>query len=437
MKQAAHHPSQEELEALFVNNAELDQITAYLNRFNPIRVMRMEGMEIRHSAILAWLLDPIENHGFGDAFLRAFLAQALRGAENAVLTALDVSQADLRDAEIQREKRNIDLFVSSPSNGWAFIIENKFHSKQSNGQLAKYLERAEEDAKDAKLPFKHQGIFLTLNEEAPSADVAEKYVTLRYADVCKILGALMAANQTRMGSEVQQFLNHYLEVIRDATDMNDEQTDMETLARQLYRSHKKAIDFIMEHGVSTEFTFAVDQVFGEGLDYGDKAKAEGIQVMYHWSNQSKFSFVPTAWVDALGGEESKPWTGCENWWAGFPIICWFQLNTKEDGVKGALFLYAEVGPIEDPADRRHLIESIRQCAKGKQEKQIKFGANATKSEAKFSRFLDGNSTSIADVGDAEAIEAGIRKLLQDFGAVFKAVEPVLIEFAEYVAADDD
>ncbi len=437
MTQAAHHPSQDELEALFVNNAGLDRITAYLNRFNPIRVMRMEGMEIRHSAILAWLLDPIENHGFGDAFLRAFLAQALRGAGSPVLTALDVSQADLRDAEIQREKRNIDIFVSSPSNGWAFIIENKFHSTQSDGQLAKYLERAEEDAKDAELTFKHQGIFLTLHEEAPSAEVAEKYVTMRYADVCEILGALMAANQTRMGSEVQQFLNHYLEVIRDATDMNDEQTDMETLARQLYRSHKKAIDFIMEHGVSTEFTFAADQVFGEGLDYGDKATAEGLNVMYNWSNQRTFSFIPTNWVDALGGEGSKPWAGCNNWWAEFPVICWFQLNTKEDGVKGALFLYAEVGPVEDPADRKHLIECIQECAEGKLEKKIKFRSDATKARAMYSKFFNGNSTTISDVSDAEAIEAGMRKLLKEFAPAFKAVRPALIEFAEYMEGEHD
>ncbi len=437
MTLASHHPSQDELEALFVNNAKLNQIAAYLNRFNPIRVMRMEGMEIRHSAILAWLLDPFENHGFGDAFLRAFLAQALLRADNPVLTALEVSQADLRDAEIQREKRNIDLFVSSPSNGWAFIIENKFHSKQSEGQLAKYLERAEKDAKDANLSFKHQGIFLTLKEEAPSADVAEKYVTLRYADVCKILGALMAENQTRMGSEVQQFLTHYLEIIRDATAMNDEKTEMETLARQLYRSHKKAIDFIMEHGVSTEFTFAADQVFGESLNYGDKANAEGLQIIYHQSNKHSFSFVPTSWVDALGGEKSKPWPGCENWWAGFPVICWFQLNTKDDGVKGALFLYAEVGPIEEPDDRKCLIEGIQKCAKGNLSTKIKFRADATRAGARYSKFLNGNSTPIADVSDAEAIGAGMRKLLKEFGVVFKAVEPALSEFAGYMEGSDD
>ncbi len=45
----------DDFEKLLVNNSSLDQIQAYLNRFNPIEVMRMSNQEIRHSNILAWL----------------------------------------------------------------------------------------------------------------------------------------------------------------------------------------------------------------------------------------------------------------------------------------------------------------------------------------------------------------------------------------------
>ena len=51
-------PDLDDLESLFVNNPDLDEIRAHLSKFNPIKVMGMERMEIRHSAILAWLLDP-------------------------------------------------------------------------------------------------------------------------------------------------------------------------------------------------------------------------------------------------------------------------------------------------------------------------------------------------------------------------------------------
>jgi hypothetical protein len=65
MTSDAGHPSQAELESLFVNNPDYEDVAAYLNRFNPIRVMRMERMEVRHSSILAWLLDPRSCLGVG------------------------------------------------------------------------------------------------------------------------------------------------------------------------------------------------------------------------------------------------------------------------------------------------------------------------------------------------------------------------------------
>lgn len=426
-----HNATQNDLEALFVNNPDLDRISAYLDRFNPIRVMRMQDMEIRHSAILAWLLDPTENHGFDDEFLRAFLAQALVGSKTAALSALKVSQADLRDAEIQREKRNMDIFVASPSRGWAFIVENKFHSKQSERQLSKYLERAKKDARDAGQSFIHQGIFLTLHDEAPNTDAADQYVSLKYSDICEILGSVMTAHAGRMGAEVKQFLEHYLDIIREATDMSDDQKAMADLARQLYRSHKKALDFIMEHGISTEFMLGAEIVFGENLEYGDRRPVQGAEamVMYNSQNQRVFSFLPTTWLDALGDEASKPWTGCENWWARFPVICWLQLNTKSDGIGGSLFLYAEVGPLADADARTDLIERIKNCAKDGNKDLIKFRADATKAGAKYSKFLNRNNTTIKDVSDAEAIADGMKKLINEFSPVFDAVAGSLREFA--------
>lgn len=41
-------------------------------RFNPFDVLRYADYEIRHSNVLAWLLQPNETHGIGDAFIRAF-----------------------------------------------------------------------------------------------------------------------------------------------------------------------------------------------------------------------------------------------------------------------------------------------------------------------------------------------------------------------------
>ena len=111
-------PTLGEMEKLFVNNPDLEEIGAYLGRFNPIKTMGMEQMEIRHSAILAWLLNPQETHGLRDTFLKGFLSAALREHDAPCPSALDVSQADMTDAEVRREWRNIDLLLLSPRNGW-------------------------------------------------------------------------------------------------------------------------------------------------------------------------------------------------------------------------------------------------------------------------------------------------------------------------------
>jgi hypothetical protein len=433
-------PDVKDIEDCFINNAKLDQIEAYLGRFNPIRIMRMENMEIRHSAILAWLLDPLETHGFGDKFLRAFLSQALRGQDSKYEpSALDVSQADLRDAKIRREKQNIDLFVASPSNGWAFIIENKFQSKQHSGQLKRYSDHAIEEARDAGLSFKHRGIFLTLHEEDPDEEAQDGYVTLRYEDVCTILNALLNGGAANIGTEVRQFLVHYLEIIRDAAGMNDEQTRMEALAKKLYRTHTKVLDFVMKHGASTEFTMAAEILFGSDRKNGDEVAVEGHSYMINRYNDRQFSFLPAPWRASLGGESKKQlWTGCGNWWAEYPLICWFQLYKEDDGVKGRLRLFAEIGPLDNPEHRLKLIELIKNAADKASINEIQFSANAEKPKARFSKFLKapGNSIPIADVSDLEVIEQGMRRLLKKFTPTFEMVSESLPDFVKFVENED-
>lgn len=198
-------PAQDELEALFVNNADLDKISSYLNRFNPIKVMRMEGVEVRHSNILAWLMDPNETHGFGDRFLRAFLSEALRGAnDGSEPTALQVAQTDLRDVEVRREWQHIDIFVLSPRNGWAFIIENKYFSSQHGNQLVRYAEKVRNAFSTWDKPLAVRGIFLALNEDEEPED--RSYRTIYYSTLLEFLPALL---DRQAKQEVQRYVHFF------------------------------------------------------------------------------------------------------------------------------------------------------------------------------------------------------------------------------------
>lgn len=421
----ANLPTLDDLESLFVNNVDLDSIRAHLSRFNPIKTMGMERMEIRHSAILAWLLNPQETHGLGDTFLKAFLSEALRGDDGkARPTALDVSQADMMDAEIRREWRSIDLLVLSPRNGWIFVIENKFDSAQHSNQLKRYMDVVDATFMGTGNFQLVRGVFLTLWEEEPEDD---RYAPIEYGVICELLDQAALSGQLPLTPEVQTFLHHYLEVIREATGMSETQVEMEKLARQLYRDHRRALDFIVEHGKSTDFSFACEAVFGEDLEDWDVIKVGKRDFVFNHSDAHSFSFLPKAWYDALGGDEYW-WHGCENWWAGFPVITWVQLTSDANGASGQVRLYAEVGPLSDHDFRRELISEIADVAKMQSLSTIGFQRGAADEGKKYSKFFKKNSFSVDDVHDHDKIANAIKKALKSFDAEFDAVAKVLPQF---------
>lgn len=418
----------QDFEKLFVNNPDLKKVEIYLNRFNPIRTMRMEGMEIRHSAILAWLLDPRETHGFGDKFLRAFLCEAMRGqVELGSPTALEISQVDMRDAVVRREWQNIDIFILLPRLNWAFIIENKFHSRQHVGQLAKYTEKVKNIFEPQEGKLKVRGVFLTLEDEPPED---ENFAPIQYSAICEILPNLMENDAEIVRNDVAIFVRHYLEIIREETGMSEEREGVEALARQLYRSHKKALDFIMEYGATTDFVIAMESICGEGVKEDDNFQVENQSFVFSWHNYESASFLPLGWVQKLGKDST--WEGCENWWAGYPLICWFHLKEDAEGTSGHLRLFAEVGPLSNYDFRKTLITKIDEAARKNSVKLINFQRGASEQGKKYSKFLKNNSIHIQDIQNADEIEKAMRSLIRKFIPIFSIVESVIEEFKLYI-----
>ncbi|WP_102222682.1 PDDEXK-like family protein [Acidimangrovimonas sediminis] len=420
-------PTLDELESLFVNNPDLDEIRAHLSKFNPIKTMGMARMEIRHSAILAWLLTPQETHGLGDKFLKAFISEALRGHHAAMQpSALKVSQADMMDTEVRREWKHIDILLMSPANKWVFVIENKFDSGQHTNQLTRYLElvRLTFDQDD----FSHiRGIFLSLWDEEPNDD---RYAPINYGSICEILEQQVVSGRHPLTAEVETFVNHYLEVIREAADMSEEQKALEQLAKQLYRDHRRVLDFIIEHGKATDFSFACDTVFGEELEYGDIAEVERKGFVFNHSDASHISFLPQTWYEALGEDEFY-WHGCENWWMGFPVIMWVQLTVDADGTSGKIRLFSEVGPISDHDFRRDLINAIQDTTEKNGRLRIGFQRGAADEGRRYSKMFKKNSFSLDDIHDQDKIANTIKKALKDFRPEIDAIAAVLPKFASH------
>lgn len=420
-------PTHADLEELFVNQTDFEKLEAYQNRFNPIRVMRSENQELRHSNVLSWLFNPLETHGLGDRFLKAFLSEALKGeSHKGMPTALDIVQADLRDIEVRREWLNIDLFVFSRRLNWAFIVENKFYAKQSSGQLSKYVEKVQHAFELAETRPIVRGIFLTLNYEEPED---EDFAVVGYDIICELLSNLFDSNSQSLGEEVRIFLTHYLEIIQEAAGMSDEHEEMQKLARALYREHSKVIDFIWNHGSSTDFLLARDSAFGQDIIERAEVDLGKNSFVHLWGASNRFSFLPLSWHEALG-EGEYIWPGCEKWWSRYPLICWMELKQKENG-EGIMHIYGEVGPLKDFKVRTSLIKAIERVAEKGLSSQIGFTMSSKTEKAKYSRFLKKNTVLIQDYQDVEELKKAITSLLVKFQPCFDAIAPFLPQFLKH------
>lgn len=401
-------PTTTELENFFINNETLLLLEKRINRFNPIKVMKMEHMEIRHSAILGWLLDPQESHGLEDKFLKDFLCCAFKNHQNAEIkvTALEILQTDLRDSEIRIEKQHVDILILNQKMNWAFIIENKFHSKQHGEQLKLYREKIQNTFDN----FKIFGVFLTLHEETPKDS---SFVHLYYSDVIELLESIQRINSNMIHNEINIFIKQYIEVLKEANFMSH---DTQNIARELYRNHKKVINYIIEHGANTDFALAVESVFGKEIEELTDVIINNFSFRYSWSNNTTVSFIPSSWAETLDKVQYE-WPGCEDWWAGFPLICWLDINEDKDKQNGTIQLYAEVGPSEDYKFRSGLIAAIEGVAT----KKIRFQNTAKNEGKKYSKFFKNNIKNITDIHDVDQIEDAIRSLLIDFHEEFDAV----------------
>lgn len=108
--------------------------------------------------------------------------------------------------------------------------------------------------------------------------------------------------------------------------------------------------------------------------------------------------------------------------AGLPVICRFELATGQNGVKGSVRLYAEVGPMNDRSARAALIRDIEDASQSRALKNVSFRRDAK--EKRFSRFFRNNIIQVEDVRDAAEIANAIKALIKRFENEFRVVADV-------------
>lgn len=287
--------------------------------------MQAAQSEIRNSSILAWLLDPNENHGLDDDFLKSFLAGVLKG-KNGSISSLEILSADLSDVEIRTEqnpdfnkKTRIDILIECPKCNWIFIIENKLGGSQSANQLNKYyvalktrLER------EGYVGTKLQGIYLTLDAEDPSVEASANFVPASHQDYAEHLNYLVDQKRDSLSYKIVDFIEYFIEVIMDNSSLSQaKEREMQELAKQLYREHRRVIDYIVEHGSQTVLNEAFTQLVGTDSEK-ETFTVSDVELTRVRGTKKWLSFIPVAWIKLL--DEAKQfvnfpagdWPGCEN-----------------------------------------------------------------------------------------------------------------------------
>lgn len=80
------------LEDFIVDNPNLEELETHLATFNIFAAIGVVRQELRYSNFLAFLLDPSQNSGLEDAFLKRFLQKAI---SNLHIQKLAITPIDL------------------------------------------------------------------------------------------------------------------------------------------------------------------------------------------------------------------------------------------------------------------------------------------------------------------------------------------------------
>jgi len=265
-------------------------IARELNAFNVFEVLRVQKRELHHSNFLAYLLTPSAMHGLHAAFLRAFLTEAIRKA-NALRPLMRGAKAEqwaVAQSYVVREWENTDIQIINPD--FVLIIENKIDDKERGDQLPRYREQIERQYPDRE----HIFVYLTPEGDAPTDP---QWIALSYTSILKVLENLLRDKRLTSGHETVFLLNQYVQILRRyvVTDPTD---SLIKKARDVYRKHQRALDFLFEHKPS--YSDSMHQHLRSLVDRDKGLRLDDTSPRY-------FRFVSKEWDRIAGLNTKKGW----------------------------------------------------------------------------------------------------------------------------------
>ncbi|MCC6190556.1 MAG: PD-(D/E)XK nuclease family protein [Anaerolineales bacterium] len=307
------------LEALIVDNPELERLEELLAQFNIFEAVGAVRHEVRHSDFLAFLLDPNQSHGLADEFLTRFIRKAMQAADNVHLpiSPLDLAIWHLDTTQVRREWQNIDILLLNDAHEFAVIIENKIDSTEHSDQLQRYRQTVGQHRPGWKL----LAIYLTPDGAAPSDDI---YLRLDYGSVAELVENVVSSRASSLGQDLRVLMTHYSQMLRRHI-VNE--SEIAQLCQRIYQKHQRALDLIYEYRPDLQGTLR------EILEQLVKSTPT---LELDQCSKSAIRFVPTAW--------NAPELHSGSGWTRTGRILLFEFKNAPDRLK--LYLIIGPGPLE-------------------------------------------------------------------------------------------
>ena len=319
----------------------LAQLAALLRRPSPFNILTALGVgrqELRHSTLLAYLLDPRQPHGLGDQLARALL----RRAAPLLAEPLAVDELTLGELIVQREWSFIDILVESPADKLVVIVENKVDSGEHSDQLGRYYRQV----RKRRPGWRIIGIYLTLDAAPPSAEIDRaQYAPLGYADVAAALSDVAGLSQTV--PDVQTLLRHYAQLIRSKL-VPDADSNVTRTALGFYMDHRAGLDAVIRARDARQKM--IQQTFDRMLTATISTQPDVLRRDDYYTNFTihrwHTRFSPTEWY--------RPDLQVAQRWTKSKLVLQFQFIHEPDQV----FIDLAVGPASGASALRHALYDL-------------------------------------------------------------------------------
>ena len=300
--------------------------------YNLFSILSIERYELKHSALIANLLDPKGSHGCGDAFLRAFFEIALK--ERTYLfedCTLPDSYTEYYTGPIVGDTGGrIDILVKSSRYG--LIIENKIYAGDQDKQLTRYDNYGKEI-------FGADGyllVYLTLygydaSKESTATKSAEEvgYLRLSYAeDILRWLEQCVRLADNK--PLVRESLNQYIRTIKQLTYQDMNQENIEKII-DLAVDHPEVVATLSSNRDAIAQRIRKKYIFDKLKEYADQKGwlYDDSESSYN-EEEPKIRFRKEGWdgsiIISADSEDKKSNYG---WWMNL----WIGIDSKVTGAK--------------------------------------------------------------------------------------------------------